>query len=129
MVQILSDEARGGISQETEIKEHLHDWRPHREHAVMGIFWWNAMLLDYIASPNRRLRGLITRAKADLGWTHPIIGMHVRRGDSCDLKASPVIIKLQDLKPHIAINDILPIAWALKKKTARPLPLQPKDPS
>jgi hypothetical protein len=29
------------------------------------------------------MRDVITRTKSDIGYTHPIIGMHVRHGDSC----------------------------------------------
>ena len=48
-------------------------------------------------------------AKAAMGFRHPIVGMHVRRGDSCRLKASPgypmplaACKGVSDYAPHLA---------------------------
>ena len=73
---------------DTEVLDYWKDeWRPLPEFASMGIFWWNAQLLAYIFAPNARLESLVRAAKSAIGFRGSVLGVHVRRGDSCKLKA------------------------------------------
>ena len=55
------------------------------EFRSMGLFWWRSTLLALIARPSRYLEALVREAKGALRWpAHGrVIGLHVRRGDSC----------------------------------------------
>eukprot|EP00960_Hanusia_phi_P040409 754435-Hanusia_phi.AAC.2 len=38
---------------------------------------------DYILQPNLRMRNLVKQAKAAVNFRSPVIGVHIRQGDSC----------------------------------------------
>mmetsp|Transcript_68591 Transcript_68591/g.162674 ORF Transcript_68591/g.162674 Transcript_68591/m.162674 type:complete len:293 (+) Transcript_68591:3-881(+) len=48
-----------------------------------GVFFWLSNLSRYLMTPNRRLDSLLRRVKNAIGFAHPIMGVHVRHGDSC----------------------------------------------
>ncbi|KAJ8600091.1 hypothetical protein CTAYLR_003441 [Chrysophaeum taylorii] len=52
-----------------------------------GHFWFVSQLLHWLLRPNELTRGLVRRRAAEIGLgaavRRPLIGVHVRRGDSC----------------------------------------------
>uniref|UniRef100_A0A7S0EQH3 Alpha-(1,6)-fucosyltransferase N- and catalytic domain-containing protein n=1 Tax=Hanusia phi TaxID=3032 RepID=A0A7S0EQH3_9CRYP len=50
-----------------------------------GILWWRAVQMEYILRLNEETRREVDldNVKRSINYTHPIIGLHVRRGDSC----------------------------------------------
>lgn len=62
-----------------------HDWHIPSKYAVPGggLFFYSAYLSQFIMTPNRRLSALLRRAKIAMGFGHPVMGVHVRHGDSC----------------------------------------------
>lgn len=69
-------------------------WKIHSEKVIperwrsKGYFWWISHNLGYIMRPSEYLKSEIRRHMKDLNWhsVHrdgPMIGMHVRHGDSC----------------------------------------------
>jgi len=67
---------------EDEVEHFLHVPHPFESR---GVFWWRLATVAYVASINEKTMEAIalSSVKARLNYTHPIIGMHVRRGDSC----------------------------------------------
>jgi len=64
----------------------LHnDWHLPQRFNVPGggVFFWVSQLSKYLMTPNRSLENLLRRIKLAIGFQHPIIGVHVRHGDSC----------------------------------------------
>jgi hypothetical protein len=53
--------------------------------ADKGVFWWRAALAAYLHKLNAATEKEIDleRIKRDIGYEHPIIGVHVRHGDAC----------------------------------------------
>ncbi|XP_041472107.1 alpha-(1,6)-fucosyltransferase-like [Lytechinus variegatus] len=43
--------------------------------------WWIGEIMTYIMRPKNHTKDLIDKAMAGLGFTHPIVGIHVRRTD------------------------------------------------
>ena len=50
-----------------------------------GLFYWRAMQMAWMMRLNNATRAEVDleRIKTDLGFKHPIIGVHVRHGDGC----------------------------------------------
>eukprot|EP00747_Dinoflagellata_sp_TGD_P157842 gnl/TRDRNA2_/TRDRNA2_177776_c2_seq14.p1 gnl/TRDRNA2_/TRDRNA2_177776_c2~~gnl/TRDRNA2_/TRDRNA2_177776_c2_seq14.p1 ORF type:complete len:267 (-),score=18.24 gnl/TRDRNA2_/TRDRNA2_177776_c2_seq14:343-1143(-) len=50
-----------------------------------GLFWWTSQVWTYLLRPDRGLRAQLAGLKEHLNWEahRPILGMHVRHGDSC----------------------------------------------
>mmetsp|Transcript_7633 Transcript_7633/g.25898 ORF Transcript_7633/g.25898 Transcript_7633/m.25898 type:complete len:542 (-) Transcript_7633:985-2610(-) len=48
-----------------------------------GIFFFISQLSRFLMTPNRNLEALLRRVKRRIRYQHPIIGLHVRHGDSC----------------------------------------------
>lgn len=46
-------------------------------------FWWRAQLAHYLLQPGPALQTTLRQVKAALGFTHPVISVHVRHGDAC----------------------------------------------
>ena len=44
-------------------------------------FWVETQFWAYLWRPQAYIHQRIAEKRAKLGWTHPIIGIHVRRGD------------------------------------------------
>jgi len=53
----------------------------------LGLFWWRSSLLSILTRKSFYLESLLREAKASMGWPEEerrgILGVHVRRGDSC----------------------------------------------
>ncbi len=54
-----------------------------REQARQGVFWLQSLYLQHVVTPNRELSARVRALKNRLGFHAPVIGMHVRHGDSC----------------------------------------------
>mmetsp|Transcript_32499 Transcript_32499/g.73014 ORF Transcript_32499/g.73014 Transcript_32499/m.73014 type:complete len:662 (-) Transcript_32499:1362-3347(-) len=48
-----------------------------------GLFFFISQLSRFLMTPNRNLEALVRRVKRRIGYEHPIMGVHVRHGDSC----------------------------------------------
>ena len=55
------------------------------KYRARGIFWWRMVQMQYLLRLNQRTKQEVDLASArrDIGYSKPIIGLHVRRGDSC----------------------------------------------
>ncbi|KAJ1470907.1 hypothetical protein T484DRAFT_1917060 [Baffinella frigidus] len=49
----------------------------------LGVLWWRSQLVGFLLRPNAESEQRVRDAKNQLGWLHPVIGVQVRRGDSC----------------------------------------------
>lgn len=73
-----------------------------------GHFWYIAQLLRRLLRPNERFTAVLARTKRESGWVeslqHPVLSMHIRRGDSClDAARSR---KCQNLKEYMNLAVI-----------------------
>eukprot|EP00873_Tetraselmis_striata_P021236 jgi/Tetstr1/441500/TSEL_029731.t1 len=50
-----------------------------------GLFWWRMMQIGYLMRPNQKTLELLNLGdlKQRIGYSHPIIGLHMRSGDGC----------------------------------------------
>jgi hypothetical protein len=48
-----------------------------------GFFWWTAQSMHFMWQLSSKMQQAVDVTKDEIGWKRPIIGMHVRRGDSC----------------------------------------------
>jgi len=50
-----------------------------------GIFWWQSMVAYHLLKLNQRTAQEwdVAGVKADLQYEHPVLGIHIRRGDAC----------------------------------------------
>jgi len=57
----------------------IHDWLValHGNPPV----WWIGQLITYLMRPNEKMQEVLTKHKEDIGWAHPIVGLHIRRTD------------------------------------------------
>ena len=51
--------------------------------ADWGVLWWRAQVLSFLMEPNAALRRRLRHVKNLIGYSHPIIGLHIRHGDAC----------------------------------------------
>lgn len=53
--------------------------------AKKGVFYWRAIQMAWLMRLNNATRAEVDleRIKAELGFAHPIVGVHVRHGDGC----------------------------------------------
>ena len=51
-----------------------------------GYFWWVSQQMRYLFRLNPHIHAEVQRVKQKLGFTRPVIGMHVRHGDSCKVR-------------------------------------------
>jgi hypothetical protein len=69
------------------VPEHVVDYFLHvpRPFRRKGVFWWRLATLAHVLRLNDATSILmdLDRVKAKINYTNPIIGVHVRRGDSC----------------------------------------------
>ena len=58
---------------------------PARAHATRGLFWWTSQSIAFIARPDEEIVARLQATMDNLGWQslRPILGVHVRRGDTC----------------------------------------------
>ena len=58
---------------------------PARAHATRGLFWWTSQSIAFIARPDEERVARLQATMDNLGWQslRPILGVHVRRGDTC----------------------------------------------
>lgn len=64
-------------------------WVVPAAYSSLGVFEYRAMLVAFLHRPNQAMRQLVRVASAKMrGWDFdvPCIGMHIRRGDSCNDK-------------------------------------------
>jgi len=54
-------------------------------YAARGNFWWRSAMLAYLVRLNHytQVRLGLESLKTQIGYQHPIIGVHVRHGDAC----------------------------------------------
>jgi hypothetical protein len=54
-------------------------------YAARGNFWWRSAMLAYLVrvNPSTQAKLNLESLKAQIGYQHPIIGVHVRHGDAC----------------------------------------------
>ena len=52
------------------------------------IAWWISQFLKYLLRAQPELESVFKKAEKSLGFTHPIVGMHVRRTDKVISEAS-----------------------------------------
>ena len=64
-----------------------------------GLLWWRAQLLSFLMSPHALLRRRIRHVKNLIGYSHPIIGLHIRHGDACTHAS------LSNYRPHCKSVD------------------------
>ena len=48
-----------------------------------GLLWWRSHILSFLMNPNAVLQRRVRHVKNLIGYTHPIIGLHIRHGDAC----------------------------------------------
>ena len=48
-----------------------------------GLLWWRAQMLWFLMRPNAVLERRVRHIKNLIGYSHPIIGLHIRHGDAC----------------------------------------------
>lgn len=58
---------------------------PPPRYAHRGLFWWTAQSLAFLARPDDETLSRLWRTSANLDWRarSPVLGVHVRRGDTC----------------------------------------------
>lgn len=56
---------------------------PPWEYRQQGILWWRAQLLSFLMNPNGVLERRVRHVKNIIGFSHPIVGLHIRHGDAC----------------------------------------------
>jgi len=49
----------------------------------LGLLWWRSHILSFLMHPNAHLQRRLRQVKNLIGYTHPIIGLHIRHGDAC----------------------------------------------
>lgn len=49
----------------------------------LGLLWWRSHILSFLMDPNAHLQRRLRQVKNLIGYTHPIIGLHIRHGDAC----------------------------------------------
>ena len=53
--------------------------------------WYHSELVAYLWRPKPEVRNMVEDIKRQIGYRHPIVGMHVRRGDACrDTERTPL---------------------------------------
>uniref|UniRef100_A0A1A9VF78 Alpha-(1,6)-fucosyltransferase n=1 Tax=Glossina austeni TaxID=7395 RepID=A0A1A9VF78_GLOAU len=61
--------------------------------------WWAGQFLKYLLRPRKKVKNfLITRA-SKLGWSRPIVGVHVRRTDK--LKSEAALHSIEEYMTHV----------------------------
>jgi len=59
--------------------------------AGIGVFWFTSTVVDHVLQPSDDLANQISRFKEDMGFLskldQPVLAVHMRRGDSCKLRA------------------------------------------
>ena len=63
------------------------EWRGYTH----GVLWWRAQLTGFLLRPQERLRARLRQVKNMIGFSHPVVGLQVRRGDSCEHASSSAI--------------------------------------
>uniref|UniRef100_A0A7S0N6K9 Alpha-(1,6)-fucosyltransferase N- and catalytic domain-containing protein n=1 Tax=Pyramimonas obovata TaxID=1411642 RepID=A0A7S0N6K9_9CHLO len=74
------------------------------QYAPRGNFWWRSAMAAYVARVNEATAAELNLAelKASIGFQHPIIGVHVRHGDSCHTTTRKgTCVGLAHYLPHI----------------------------
>jgi len=58
---------------------------PAAAHAHRGLFWWTSQAAAFLARPDGATLGRLWAAQDRLDWAarRPVLGVHVRRGDTC----------------------------------------------
>jgi len=58
---------------------------PAAAHAHRGLFWWTSQAVAFLARPDGATLGRLWAAQDRLDWAarRPVLGVHVRRGDTC----------------------------------------------
>ena len=57
----------------------------------LGVLWWRAQLVGFLLRPNAETEQRVRAAQNRLGWAPPVVGLQVRRGDSCEHAQSSAI--------------------------------------
>jgi len=71
------DEYRIGVSRVFNLRQNPAMFRAE------STFWFLSHAADYILQPNLRMKNLVRQAKAAVNFRSPVIGVHIRQGDSC----------------------------------------------
>jgi len=90
----LAAPGRPGPKCKKQVNPSCHAWhwkavdkhlRVPDEYKERGLFWWTAQQFAWLLRPGERLAAQVASLKAALQWEahRPILGMHVRHGDSC----------------------------------------------
>ena len=80
-------------------------------YAARGNFWWRSAMLAYLVRLNHytQVRLGLESLKTQIGYQHPIIGVHVRHGDACHTTTRKGTCKgLASYLPRIRVRLRLP---------------------
>ncbi len=58
----------------------LYTFRLHKLHGAPGV-WWVGQILKYLIQPQPKLQDKINKMASRYDFTHPIVGVHIRRTD------------------------------------------------
>mmetsp|Transcript_89758 Transcript_89758/g.187528 ORF Transcript_89758/g.187528 Transcript_89758/m.187528 type:complete len:1250 (-) Transcript_89758:81-3830(-) len=86
------DLATPGVKCKEQVSPGCHYWhwkpievRVPEQFQSMGLFWWTAQQWTWLLRPSAEVAAKVNSLKEAWGWEdkRPILGMHVRHGDSC----------------------------------------------
>eukprot|EP00281_Chroomonas_sp_CCMP1168_P016142 CAMPEP_0206213320 /NCGR_PEP_ID=MMETSP0047_2-20121206/1060_1 /ASSEMBLY_ACC=CAM_ASM_000192 /TAXON_ID=195065 /ORGANISM="Chroomonas mesostigmatica_cf, Strain CCMP1168" /LENGTH=544 /DNA_ID=CAMNT_0053635463 /DNA_START=142 /DNA_END=1774 /DNA_ORIENTATION=- len=81
-----------------------------------GVLWWYSQLVGFVIRPNERLLSMIRGMKNMIGYSHPVLGVQVRRGDSCAHAGSSTIRPpCQSIDTYIALSEKFISAYGYKQ--------------
>lgn len=94
---------------------HFWHWKEVKEQVPlayrdMGLFWWTAQQWTWLLRPTRELAERVATAKENYSWEdrRPILGIHVRHGDSCmSSEGSRTARKCEGLEVYMKAIDQL----------------------
>uniref|UniRef100_A0A8D8PQ04 Alpha-(1,6)-fucosyltransferase n=2 Tax=Cacopsylla melanoneura TaxID=428564 RepID=A0A8D8PQ04_9HEMI len=77
------------------------------------IVWWVGQIVSYIFTPNAQLRAQLSAHATKIGFTHPIVGVHIRRSDKIGTEADahPIEQYMQHVVEYydqlsLRVNDV-----------------------
>lgn len=71
-----------GVGQCSHYRPNVAD-NPAWSFRQQGLLWWRSHILSFLMNPNTVLQRRVRHVKNLIGYTHPIIGLHIRHGDAC----------------------------------------------